>query len=93
MSEWRQRKRLQGRVVSDKMQKTVVVEVSRRVLHPRYQKFITRKKNYKAHDEHDQYHVGDLVVIEECRPLSRHKRWRVIRRIDHGVAANPSGGA
>ena len=69
---------LQGVVVSDKMDKTVVVSVERRVMHPIYKKFIRRSKKYHAHDEDNQVKVGDVVRIEECRPLSKTKSWRVI---------------
>jgi small subunit ribosomal protein S17 len=72
------RRELSGRVVSNKMDKTVVVEVTRRVKHPRYQKYLNRSNTYKAHDEDNACQVGDVVTIQESRPLSRHKRWRVI---------------
>jgi small subunit ribosomal protein S17 len=65
-------------VVSDKMQKTVVVTVERRVMHPVYKKFIRRSKRYAAHDEDNRCKVGDLVTIRECRPLSKLKRWEVL---------------
>jgi small subunit ribosomal protein S17 len=71
------RKSLVGEVVSDKMDKTIVVEVSRRVRHPRYQKIITRYKKFYAHDEADAAGLGDKVRIVESRPLSRLKRWRL----------------
>jgi small subunit ribosomal protein S17 len=73
-----------GTVVSDKMAKTVVVRVDRTVLHPKYHKRYTRSTKLKAHDEKAEYHVGDLVTVEECRPLSRDKRWRVIGRVTNG---------
>lgn len=79
MSETRTRRTLTGRVVSDKMAKTVTVLVERRVKHPLYGKVITRSKKYHAHDENNEYHPGDLVLIEECRPLSRTKAWRVTK--------------
>lgn len=66
-----------GVVVSDKMDKTVVVAVMRSYRHPLYKKTIRRTKKYMAHDEHNQCRVGDRVEIVETRPLSRHKRWRV----------------
>ncbi len=72
-----------GQVVSTKMQKTIVVEVSRRVAHPRYRKVVTRRKKFYAHDEESQARLGDTVRIVECRPLSRLKRWRlaeIVRR-------------
>ena len=76
------RRVLTGRVVSDKMDKTVVVEVIRRVKHPRYRKYINRRKTYKAHDEANTYSLNDLVVIQESRPLSRTKRWVVVGSAD-----------
>jgi small subunit ribosomal protein S17 len=69
---------LQGIVVSDKQDKTIVVRVERRVMHPIYKKFITRSKKYAAHDEDNKFHVGDAVQIEECRPLSKRKSWVVM---------------
>ncbi len=66
-----------GRVVSDKMDKTVVVAVTRSFRHPLYGKTIRRTKKYMAHDERNRCRIGDLVEIVETRPLSRHKRWRV----------------
>ncbi len=71
------RRRLVGNVVSDKMDKTVVVLVERRVRHPRYGKVVRRTKKYKAHDEGNRCRVGDVVRIVESRPLSREKRWVV----------------
>ncbi len=73
---------LSGRVVSDKMTKTVTVLVERRVKHPLYGKFVTRTKKYHAHDENNEYHVGDVVRITETRPLSKQKRWRVSELIE-----------
>jgi len=69
---------LSGVVVSDKMDKTIVVRVDRRVMHPLYKKYIRQSKRYAAHDEDNHCKTGDLVRIEECRPLSRRKRWRVV---------------
>lgn len=74
------KKRLKGVVVSDKMQKTVVVEVARTKKHPKYKKIFRVHKKYKAHDQKEQFKVGDQVIIEECRPLSKEKRWRVISK-------------
>ena len=71
---------LAGRVVSDKMEKTITVSVERRVIHPLYKKFIRRSKNYAAHDENNICKVGDLVRIEECAPISKRKTWTVIER-------------
>jgi small subunit ribosomal protein S17 len=69
---------LQGVVVSDKGDKTVIVRVERRVMHPVYKKFIMRSKKYAAHDEHNAHKTGDLVRIEESRPISKRKRWIVL---------------
>ena len=70
---------LNGRVTSNKMDKTVTVIVERRLKHPLYGKFITRTKKYHAHDDNNQFSVGDLVEIVECRPLSRTKNWKVTK--------------
>ena len=80
----RRKRTLVGRVVSDKMDKTVTVEVTRRVKHPRYRKYVSRRKNFKAHDEQNSCQVNDVVVIEESRPLSKLKRWVVIERRSAG---------
>ena len=69
---------LQGVVVSDAMEKTVVVRVERRVMHPVYKKFIRRSKKYSAHDENNICKVGDIVRIQECRPLTKNKNWTVL---------------
>ena len=69
---------LQGTVVSDKNDKTVVVRVERRFAHPIFQKTVRRSKKYKAHDENNQYKVGDQVSIEECAPISKDKNWTVV---------------
>ena len=69
---------MQGVVVSDKMEKTIVVNVERKFPHPLYKKFIKRSKRYHVHDEDNQYKMGDIVNIQECRPLSKSKRWEVI---------------
>ena len=66
-----------GVVVSNKMDKTVVVEVTRRVAHPKYKKYIKRRKRYMAHDVANDCNIGDQVLLEESRPLSKGKRWRV----------------
>lgn len=71
-----------GTVVSDKMDKTVVVNVERRYAHPLYGKQVTRSKKYHAHDENNEYRQGDIVRIVETRPLSRLKRWRVVEAIE-----------
>jgi small subunit ribosomal protein S17 len=69
---------LQGVVVSDKMDKSIVVNVERRTQHPMYKKFIRRSKKYIAHDEQNIFKEGDVVQIQECRPLSKRKSWEVI---------------
>jgi small subunit ribosomal protein S17 len=73
---------LTGMVVSDKMNKTVTVLVERKVKHPLYGKIIRLSKKYHAHDENNEFHPGDIVVIEECRPLSRTKTWTVARLVE-----------
>jgi small subunit ribosomal protein S17 len=86
MAESRERGRRNvkvGEVVSAKMDKTIVVEVTRRVPHPRYRRVVTRRKKFYAHDENNEARVGDVVRLIECRPMSRLKRWRlseIIRR-------------
>jgi small subunit ribosomal protein S17 len=74
------RRILIGRVVSDKMDKTITVQVTKKVKHPRYRKYVSRTQTYKAHDENNQCQVDDEVVIQESRPLSRTKRWVVVER-------------
>lgn len=75
-------KEIVGEVVSDKMNKTVVVAVENRTRHPKYKKTVVRTKKYKAHDEENQCHIGDRVKIRETRPLSRTKCWTVAQIID-----------
>jgi len=76
------RKVLTGRVVSDKMDKTVVVAVETLVRHPMYQRIIRRTRKFKAHDEENTCRVGDRVKVMETRPLSKEKRWRVVEILD-----------
>jgi len=79
-----------GEVVSAKAQKTIVVEVTRRVQHPQYKRVVTRRKKFYAHDEKGDARLGDVVRIQECRPMSRLKRWQlleVIRRAPVTVTA------
>jgi small subunit ribosomal protein S17 len=83
------RRILQGTVVSDKNDKTVIVRVERQVMHPLYKKYIKRSKRYAAHDEANRFKVGDIVRIRECRPLSRTKRWEVL--VEGAGAAPPAG--
>ena len=77
MAERGRQKTLVGVVTSDKMEKTVIVMVNRLVLHPIYKKYVRKRKKIKAHDEQNQCHMGDKVLLIETRPLSREKRWRV----------------
>jgi len=79
-------RKLVGRIVSDKMQKTVTVRVERRVKDPMMGKIITRSKKYHAHVETNEFKEGDLVEIAECRPLSRTKSWRVTRLVEKSKA-------
>jgi small subunit ribosomal protein S17 len=76
-----------GRVVSDKMQKTVTVLVERRVKHPLYGKYVAKSKKYHAHDETNQYKDGDTVEISESKPISRSKSWVVTRLVEPAKAA------
>lgn len=69
---------MRGRVVSDKGDKTIVVKVERRVMHPIYKKFIRRSNKFHAHDADNKWKTGDMVEIRECRPVSKLKRWEVI---------------
>jgi small subunit ribosomal protein S17 len=76
------RRVLQGVVTSDKMEKTITVKVIRFFQHPLYKKYVHRSKKYKAHDEKNECHTGDMVRIVECRPLARDKRWRLHQIVD-----------
>lgn len=75
-------KKLTGKVVSDKMDKTVIVNVQRYVAHKKYGKHYKIDKRYKAHDENNDYKVGDKVIIEECRPMSRDKNFKVVSKAE-----------
>ena len=87
------RRVLQGVVVSDACDKTVIVRVERRVMHPVYKKFVTHSKRYAAHDEHNRWHVGDAVRIEESRPISKRKHWVVLGGPAEGAARRGVGEA
>ena len=87
MSQKVTRKIREGRVTSNKMQKTVVVSIERNVLHSRYKKYLRRRTTVKAHDENNECQIGDRVLIVECRPLSRDKCWRVRRVLERSVGA------
>jgi small subunit ribosomal protein S17 len=78
-------KTLTGKVVSNKMQKTITVAVERYVPHPEYGKYQRRTTKFLAHDENNESKEGDVVAIEECRPLSRHKNWRLVRIVSRGT--------
>jgi small subunit ribosomal protein S17 len=85
------RKQVVGTVVSDKMQKTIVVKVDRQVKHGLYKKYLTKSRRYKAHDEKNEAKVGDRVSLVESRPLSREKRWvlqTVLRKVGQVIEAN-----
>jgi small subunit ribosomal protein S17 len=87
------RRILTGVVVSDKSDKTIIVKVERRVMHPVYKKFIRRSKKYAAHDEANQYKIGDSVAIRECRPISKTKKWEVIGAGETGGEAEAASPA
>jgi small subunit ribosomal protein S17 len=74
-------RKLEGVVISNKMNKTVVVKVDRNVVHPKYHKRYVRSRRYKCHDAKNQYKVGERVILVECRPYSKEKRWRIISKI------------
>lgn len=76
-----QKKKLKGTIVSDSMEKTIIVSVDRFVKHPKYKKYVKKTKRYKAHDEKEEYNVGDVVMIQECRPLSKDKHFTVLSKI------------
>ncbi|BAN68178.1 30S ribosomal protein S17 [endosymbiont of unidentified scaly snail isolate Monju] len=82
MSEQAGNRTLQGRVVSDKMDKTITVLIERRVKHPLYGKFVRRSTKVHAHDENNECRVGDVVVVEQCRPLSKTKSWRFVKLVE-----------
>ncbi|MBI3114957.1 MAG: 30S ribosomal protein S17 [Candidatus Kerfeldbacteria bacterium] len=84
-------RRLIGTIISDAMQQTAVVLVERVKLHPRYHKQYSVRTKFKAHNPENQFHTGDLVEIAETRPLSRHKRWIVVRKIEAGIGNKESG--
>lgn len=85
-SESKMKRTLTGTVVSDKMDKTVTVLVERKVKHPLLGKIIRVSKKYHAHDEANEFHDGDVVMIEECRPIAKTKSWRVAKLIEKAVA-------
>lgn len=91
MAERGRRKERRGVVTSTRMQKSVVVSVERMVMHPQYKKYLKRRTKVKAHDGKDECQVGDQVLIVECRPLSREKRWRVSRILERAAAMDKEG--
>ncbi|MBI2122163.1 MAG: 30S ribosomal protein S17 [Candidatus Sungbacteria bacterium] len=78
-------RKLKGIVTSDKMQKTVGVRVDRLKKHPKYGKYFRTTQKFKAHDEKGEYKIGDLVIIQETRPLSKDKRWRAVSLVKRGI--------
>ena len=86
MSEKKNKRTLSGRVVSDKMDKTVTVLIERRVKHPMYNKIIVRSKKYHTHNENNEAKQGDLVEIQECRPISKSKAWTITRLLGKALA-------
>ncbi len=84
MDESKKRKAYIGQVISDKMDKTVVLAVTRRIAHSRYGKTVTRTTKFKAHDEKNECKVGDVVRFIETRPLSKEKRWKVLEIVGKG---------
>lgn len=76
---------LNGRVVSDKMEKTITVVVERLVRHPLYGKYVKRSSKYHVHDENNECQIGDVVAIEQCRPISKKKSWRLVRVVERGA--------
>ncbi len=81
------RRRLTGHVVKDKMNKTVTVRVDRMVRHPLYGKYVRRSTNYHVHDENNECHTGDTVLIEESRPISKTKSWKVAQVVERDTGA------
>lgn len=86
MSATNLKRTLTGTVVSDKMDKTITVRVERRVKHPLLGKIVRVSKKYHAHDETNEFHEGDVVTIEECRPLAKTKTWRAIKLVEKARA-------
>ena len=82
MSEEKVERSLMGRVVSDKMDKSIVVLLERQVKHPMYGKFVKRSKKYHVHDENNECREGDVVMFKECRPLSKTKHWTLIKVVE-----------
>ena len=83
MSDRAFRKTRVGMVVSDKMDKTVVVLVEYRIMHPLYKKYVSRYEKFKAHDSENSCKMGDVVKIESCKPISKDKKWKVVEILSH----------
>lgn len=79
------KRQLIGKVISDKMQKTVVVRVEQVKEHPKYKRRFNVHKKYKAHDQKGEYKIGDKIIIQECRPLSKEKKWRAVKKLESGI--------
>jgi small subunit ribosomal protein S17 len=78
---------LTGRVVSDKMNKTITVVVERKVKHPLYKKYVRRSTKFHAHDENNECNMGDVVIIEQCRPIAKSKSWRLVQVVEQAIQA------
>jgi small subunit ribosomal protein S17 len=87
MSEQNENRTLQGVVTSDKMDKTITVVVERKVKHPIYGKFVRRSTKVHAHDENNECMAGDVVIVEQCRPLSKSKTWRFVKLVERPKTA------
>jgi len=85
MNQDKRTRSIAGRVISNKADKTIAVMIERRVQHPLYKKFIRRSTKLLAHDENNECNPGDTVLIEECRPLSKHKSWRLVKVVERAV--------
>ena len=85
MEERNKRKEIQGKVVSDKRDKTITIIVERRIKHPLYGKVMKKSKKFQAHDENDEAGVGDIVRVMETRPLSKTKRWRLLNVVEKAI--------
>lgn len=79
-------RKIKGTIVSDKMQKTRIVAVERLKMHPKYKKYTKVTKRYKAHDETNEYKAGDVVIIEETKPMSKDKRWKIVERVERATS-------
>ena len=89
MSEQQEKvqRELTGRVVSDKMDKTITVMVERKVKHPLYKKYVRRSTKFHAHDENNECNMGDVVTIQQCRPIAKSKSWRLVKVVEQAIQA------